>query len=104
MANEAREDRLDELLGHREELPSDAFVLNVMHEVKRARRVRGLILLLFGIVGAVFGTIGAILLSGRIAALFSTLPATATMQAVLIICAGVAFYTWFMNDDLNLPS
>jgi hypothetical protein len=30
------------------------------------------------------------------------MPARETMQVVLFIVAAVAFYTWFMNDDMSL--
>ena len=47
--------QLDELLGFREPLPADAFVLNVMHRVQHERRSRKLILLIFGLVFLVVG-------------------------------------------------
>ena len=104
MSEQHLEDALDTLLGFEEDLPQDEFVLNVMHGVARQRRIRRLVLATFGLIGAVFGLVGATLLSAPIAQLFASLPATGTMQAVLVVCAAAAFYTWFMNDDLSLPS
>ena len=42
------------------------------------------------------------LLSDPITRILSNLPPTATMQAVLIGVAAVAFYGWFMNEDLSI--
>lgn len=102
MADEHDDLALDRLLGRREALPGDDFVLKVMHRVQRERRRRRLILTLFGLTGALFGVLGAYQLAGPIAGLFTALPATGLMQVVLLAGAGVAFYSWFMNDDLSL--
>lgn len=96
--------QLDELLGFREPLPADAFVLNVMHRVQRERRSRKLILLIFGLVGAGFGAAGTLLLSDPIARLFTSMPITGTMQAALIAVAAVAFYGWIMDEDIRLDT
>jgi hypothetical protein len=95
---------LDALLAFREPLSADAFVLDVMHRVQRERRRRKWILLTFGVVGAGFGAAGALLLSDAISHFFTSLPLTGTMQAVLIAVAAVAFYGWFMNEDISLDS
>lgn len=95
---------LDRLLGFHETLPSDEFVLEVMRRVQREQRSRKLILLIFGLVGAAFGAAGALLLSDPIARFFTSLPLTGTMQAVLIAVAAVAFYGWFMNEDISLDT
>lgn len=102
MADEHDELALDRLLGHREALPGDEFVLKVMHRVQRERRRRRLILSVFGLTGALFGLLGAYQVAGPIAALFAALPPTGLMQVALLAGAGAAFYTWFMNDDLSL--
>jgi hypothetical protein len=95
---------LDRLLEFRETLPSDAFVLDVMHRVQRRQRNRKLILYAFGLVGAGFGAVGALMLSGPITRLFANLPMTGTMQVSLITVAAVAFYGWFMNEDISLDT
>jgi uncharacterized protein YacL len=94
--------KLDQLLGFHESLPSEEFVLEVMHRVQREQRSRKLILTLFGLAGAAFGLAGAVLLSNPIAQLFSNLPLTNTMQAVLFAVAAVAFYGWLMNEDVSI--
>ena len=96
---------LEALLEYTEPPQAEAFTMNVMRSVKREQRTRRLILWAFGLVGALFGLAGAVMLSGSIARLFTftiSMPATETMQVVLFIVAAAAFYTWFMNDDLPL--
>jgi uncharacterized membrane protein len=95
---------LEQMLRYDEPPQADAFVMNVMQGVRRAQRTRKLVLLIFGLIGAVFGTLGAFMLSNSITRIFSDLPAMGTMQAVLAITAVVAFYSWFMNDELGLNS
>jgi hypothetical protein len=104
MAEETREQALDRLLGHPEVLQDDAFVLDVMHRLRRERLRRQLILSGFGLAGGVFGLLGAVQLAEPIARLLTALPATGTMQAVLLAAAAAAFYCWFMNEDLGLTS
>jgi len=96
---------LEALLEYTEPPQPEAFTMNVMRSVKREQRTRRLILWAFGLVGALFGLAGAVMLSGSIARLFTftiTMPATETMQVALFIVAAAAFYIWFMNDDLPL--
>jgi len=95
---------LDQLLGHREAVPDDPFVLNVMHRVQREQRSRKLILFVFGLLGAGFGLLGAVLLADPIAHLFTGLPTVGIMQAALVAGATAAFYAWFMNDDFSLSN
>jgi len=95
---------LDQLLGLREPLPADAFVLDVMRRVQRDRLRRKVILLIFGLAGAGFGAAGVLLLSDPISRFFTSLPLTGTMQAVLIAVAAVAFYGWVMNEDVSLAT
>ena len=96
---------LETLLEYSESPQGEAFIMDVMRSVKRERRTRKLILWAFGLVGALFGLAGAVILSNSITRLFTftiSMPATETMQVVLFIVAAAAFYTWFMNDDLPL--
>lgn len=95
---------LDRLLGQRETVPDDQFVLTVMHRVQREQRRRKLILFGFGLLGALFGLLGALLLADPIARLFTGLPATGIMQAALVASAAAAFYVWSMNDDFSLAT
>ena len=93
---------LDQLLGFRENLEADQFILDVMRNVQHERRRRKVILLIFGLIGAAFGVLGAVLLADPIARLFTGLPLIGTMQAVLIVVASAAFYRWMMNEDSSL--
>ena len=98
---------LETLLEYTESPQPEAFTMEVMHSVKREQRIRKLILWVFGLVGALFGLMGALMLSDSITRLFTftvTLPAEETMQVVLFIVATAAFYIWFMNDDLPLDN
>ncbi len=98
---------LETLLEYTESPRPEAFTMDVMRSVKREQRTRKLILWAFGLVGALFGLVGAIILSGSITRLFTftvNMPATETMQMVLFIVAAAAFYIWFMNDDLPLDN
>jgi len=76
-----------------------------MRDIKREQRNRRIILWVFGLIGALFGLAGAVMLSDSITRLFTfslEMPAMETMQVVLFIVAAAAFYTWFMNDDMSL--
>ena len=104
MATDTHGQSLDQLLTFRETLPAEAFVLDVMQRLWREQRRRNIILFAFGLVGAAFGLAGAFLLAGPVAGIFSKLPVMATMQAVLLAVAALAFYVWSMNEDLGLPN
>jgi hypothetical protein len=98
---------LEALLEYTESPQPEAFTMDVMHSVKRERHIRKLILWAFGLVGALFGLAGAVMLSDNITRLFTftlNMPATETMQVVLFVVAAAAFYIWFMNDDLPLDN
>jgi hypothetical protein len=96
---------LEQLLAYREsEAPEpDRFVVGVMQSVRRERLTRRLILFAFGLVGALFGLLGAALLADSISALFTNaIPSTGIMQAALFAGGAGALYVWFMGDDLPL--
>ncbi len=98
---------LEALLEYSESPQPEAFTMDVMRSVKRERYSRKLILWAFGLVGALFGLAGAVMLSDSITRLFTftlNMPATETMQVVLFVVAAAAFYIWFMNDDLPLDN
>ena len=94
--------RLEQWLVYPESKNDDAFVMDVMAGVRKAQRLRRLVLWLFGLIGAGFGVLGAFLLSDTITQLFLKVPAMGIMQAALFVTAAVSFYLWFMNDDLSL--
>jgi hypothetical protein len=98
---------LGQLLAYHDEPDSSEFVANVMHDVKRERLLRRVILWGFGLVGALFGLAGAAMLSDSITRLFTfsiSLPAIETAQVALVVVAAAAFYSWFMNDEMSLGS
>jgi hypothetical protein len=100
-----RDQELKEILRYREAGLGQEFVDGVMQGVRRQRLNRRLILLSFGIVGAIFGLVGATMLSDSITRLFTADPGgTVAMQVVLSVVAAFAFYTWFMNDDLSVSA
>jgi uncharacterized protein YacL len=105
MPESSFDDTLEQLLAYEEPAPVDRehFVNDVMGRVRRQQRKRRLVLLLFGAIGAIFGLAGGLMLADPISWVFTqTLSPTLIMQAVLFTVAGVAFYVWFMNDDLPL--
>ena len=98
---------LEALLEYSASPQPEAFTMDVMRGVKREQLARKLILWAFGLVGAMFGLAVALKLSDSIPRFLTvtvTVPATETMQVILLIVAAAAFYIWFMNDDLLLDS
>ena len=105
MPDSSSDQKLEQLLAYPETAQDDAFVMNVMHEVHRERRIRKIILWVFGVVGALFGLASAAMLSAPIARLFTfdvSMPAIETTQVALLIVAAATFYIWMMNDDFSL--
>jgi hypothetical protein len=100
--------KLEQLLEYTEAPQPEAFTMDVMRGVRREQRTRKIILWAFGLVGALFGLSGALMLTGPVSALFTfslampAMPAMQTMQATLFIVGAAAFYLWFMNDDFSL--
>jgi len=102
---DAMDQKLDELLRYPDAgAPNDdLFVVDVMRQVAKERRTRKIILFLFGSIGAIFGLFGAILLSDSIShTLTETVSAMTWVQIPLLVAGAAAFYTWVMNDDLQL--
>jgi len=96
---------LEQLLQYSETPQPEAFVMDVMRGVRREQRTRKIILWAFGLIGALFGLSGALMLAGPVSGLFTfslALPAMETMQVTLFIVGAAAFYLWFMNDDFSL--
>jgi hypothetical protein len=102
---DATDKRLETLLAYDDDLDpaNDLFVTDVMRGIRRERRMRRAILAGCGGVGALFGVAGAVMLSAPIGRLFTeAVPAFGLAQAALFAVGGLAFYAWFMNDDLAL--
>ena len=102
---DAADTRLEQLLAYSDDLEpaNDLFVVDVMRGIRREKRLRQAILFTCGGVGALFGVAGAVMLSAPIGQLFTdALPAFGLAQAALFTVGGLAFYSWFMNDDLFL--
>ena len=96
---------LERLLEYRDVPGGEAFVMDVMQSVRRETLKRRLILLVFGLTGALFGLWGASILSGPVGEWLTgalRFPVTQTMQASLLLTGAAAFYLWFMNDDFSL--
>lgn len=85
------------------EAGDDLFVIDVMRRVRAERRRRRIILIAFSGIGAAFGLAGAVMLSDPISRLFTELmPDRLLLQLPLFAAGAVAFYSWFMNDDLHV--
>ena len=105
MPESASDKQLEGLLAYQdgEQPAEDLFVVDVMRGVRRQRLTRRLILFAFGLVGALFGLLGAVMLSDTISGLFTeTIPAMRAMQVALLVSGAAAFYVWVMGDDLAL--
>ena len=101
------DNQLEQLLAYHDEPESSEFVAHVMHDVRKEQRTRKVILWAFGLIGALFGLAGALMLSDSISRLFTfsfTLPATETTQVALVLVAIAAFYMWCMNDEMTVGS
>lgn len=91
---------LDDLLQYRS-LPEPAgFVDDVMHAVARQQQMRRRILLLCGIIGAVFGALGAWLLADSLVristGLFEANTALASGTMAVLLLAALA---WLLHEE-----
>ena len=105
MPEHTHEHALEQLLGNAEPPGSDdeAFVAGVMLRVQRQRRLRRAVLVVCGLIGALFGAVGVTLLAGKITWLFTqAVSGMLLAQVTLFVIGALAFYTWFMNDELKL--
>jgi hypothetical protein len=101
------ERKLEQLLEYSEAPQAEAFTMDVMRIVRREQRRRKIILWSFGLVGALFGLSGALMLTGPVSELLTfslEMPVMKTMQVTLFVVGATAFYLWFMNDDFSLGS
>ena len=93
----------EQLLEYTGEPPAGEFVAGVMRRIKREQRTRRLILLVSGLIGALFGVAGAAILSDSISRFFTvSMSATGTWPVSLTVIGVVAFLAWLLNDEMNL--
>jgi len=94
----------EQLLQYTDEQSAEEFVAGVMQRVKREQRIRKAILLVSGIVGALFGLAGAVALSDSITQLFTlSMSATSALPVSLAIIGVLLFLGWLLNDEMTLP-
>lgn len=91
---------LDELLAYQQQPEAGEFVTAVMQRVQRQQRLRQVILVISGLVGVVFGVIGAMLLAGPLAPWISQLlsggHAAINGGALLLL---LALLTWSLHEE-----
>jgi uncharacterized membrane protein len=88
---------LDEILEYHETLEDDNFVAGVMKRVRRQQRMRRLILTATGMVGAVFGATGVLMISDSINRLITD----ANVLPVSIALVGLAaFLAWLFQVEV----
>lgn len=87
---------LDKLLAYHESPEPDEFTARVMRRVHRQRRQRRLILWSTGIVGALFGASGVLLLSEPLARLFMDVGAVPLGLATV---GGAGLLAWLLLDE-----
>jgi len=96
---------LDNLLAYQQQPEAGEFVTAVMQRVQRQQRLRQVILVISGLVGAVFGVVGAMLLAGPMAPWISQLltgDQAATNGGALL--ALLALFAWMLHEDPTLSA
>jgi flagellar motor component MotA len=94
---------LDELLEYHQTPGSDSFVADVMKSIQRQQKLKKLILLSSGLIGAVFGIVGAMFLSESINRLTTQLAAAESATSLgLAIMSLVAFLGWLLHDETRM--
>ena len=89
---------LEDLLEYHQKPEDSAFVVDVMANVQREKRIRRLILTATGVIGAAFGAIGAIMLSGPIA---QALGGAQLIPVSVAVLGGTAFIAWLFQDEVS---
>lgn len=93
---------LDSLLQYRDTPLEDDFVEGVMERVRHKQLTRKWILIVAGLIGALFGVTGTTLLSDSISQLLTVSASSNDVLTVSLILAGVlAFLAWLLNDELG---
>jgi hypothetical protein len=98
------EQLMETLLPYTDEPPDAGFTATVMQTIKREQRTRKAILLISGVIGALFGLAGAVALSDSISRFFTlSLSPTSSLPVSLAILAVLLFLGWLLNDEMQLP-
>jgi len=96
---------LDDLLQYHELPEADGFVATVIQGVQRQQRTRRLILAGTGLLGAVFGVAGAVLLSDDIAQLvIQVMTGKDAIYTGLSILMSVGVMGWLLHDESSLSA
>lgn len=94
---------LDELLEYHQTPGPDTFVADVMKGIQRQQKLRKLILTGSGLIGALFGIVGAMFLTEPISRLTTQLAADGSATTLgLAIMALVAFLGWLLHDETRM--
>lgn len=94
---------MDKLLQYHELPESDTFVLAVSQRVARQHRLRQVVLMLSGVVGAAFGLLGMYLLAEPLAPLLSQwLAVDTTAASGLVLFLVVVMLAWLLHDEPGL--
>ena len=93
----------EQLLEYSGAPPAGEFVAQVMQRIAREQQIRKLILVVSGLIGALFGITGAVMLSDSISRFFTvSMSATGPLPVSLAIVAVVAFLAWLLNDEATI--
>jgi hypothetical protein len=99
------EQLFETLLQYADEPPSGDFTAKVVRTIRREQRTRKAILLISGLIGALFGLAGAVALSDSISRFFTlSLSPTSSFPVGLAILGVLLFLGWLLNDEMNLNS
>jgi len=94
---------LDELLKYHQTPGPDTFVAEVMKSIQRQQKLRKLIFTGSGLIGGLFGIVGAMLLSDPISRLTTQLAAGESATTLgLAIMSLVAFLGWLLHDETRM--
>lgn len=89
---------LEDLLEYHQSPEDSAFVAEVMQRVQRQQRIRRLILTATGVIGALFGAAGAVILAEPVA---QAMVDTRLLPVSVAVVAGVVFLAWVFQDEIS---
>ena len=88
---------LDEILEYHETPQDDNFVAGVIKRVQHQQRMRRLILTTTGLIGASFGAVGMLMISGSINQLITD---SNVLPASIALVGLVALMAWLFQDEV----